>query len=95
MQYDGKDASKTRTKSKKWSLCGVALIKKLKEKQIAAYICYVPLHSAPMGQKLGWQPEQCPVTEDYGNRVLRLPLYADMTQDEAQFVAESVIDALK
>lgn len=71
------------------------LIAKLKEKQIAAYICYVPLHSAPMGQKLGWKPEQCPVTEDYGNRVLRLPLYADMTSEEAQFVAQSVIDALK
>ena len=25
MQYDGKDASKTCTKSNKWSLCGVAL----------------------------------------------------------------------
>ena len=71
------------------------LIAKLKEKQIAAYICYVPLHSAPMGQKLGWKPDQCPVTEDYGNRVLRLPLYADMTSQEAQFVAESVIEALK
>lgn len=70
------------------------LIARLKEKQIAAYICYVPLHSAPMGQKLGWKPEQCPVTEDYGNRVLRLPLYADMTSEEAQFVAESVIEAL-
>ena len=70
------------------------LIAKLKEKQIAAYICYVPLHSAPMGQKLGWKPEQCPVTEDYGNRVLRLPLYADMSSEEAQFVAESVVEAL-
>ncbi len=70
------------------------LIAKLKEKQIAAYICYVPLHSAPMGQKLGWKPDQCPVTEDYGNRVLRLPLYADMTSQEARFVAESVIEAL-
>ena len=70
------------------------LIARLKEKQIAAYICYVPLHSAPMGQKLGWKPEQCPVTEDYGNRVLRLPLYADMTSEEAQFVAESVIEVL-
>ena len=71
------------------------LIATLKEKQIAAYICYVPLHSAPMGQKLGWKPEECPVTEDYGSRVLRLPLYADMSSEEAQFVAESVIEGLK
>lgn len=70
------------------------LIAKLKEKQISAYICYVPLHSAPMGQKLGWKPEQCPITEDYGNRVLRLPLYADMTSEDAQFVAQSVCNSL-
>lgn len=71
------------------------LISKLKEKQISAYICYVPLHSSPMGRKLGWKPEQCPVTEDYGARVLRLPLYADMTSEEAQTVAQSVIDSLE
>jgi dTDP-4-amino-4,6-dideoxygalactose transaminase len=34
------------------------------------------------------------VNEIYGNRVLRLPLYADMTSDEAEMVAESVIEAL-
>lgn len=71
------------------------LINKLRERQIAAYICYVPLHSAPKGLQLGWKPENCPVTEDYGSRVLRLPLYADMKVEEAQMVAESVIEALK
>ena len=70
------------------------LIAKLREKEIAAYICYVPLHSAPKGLQLGWKPEACPVTEDYGNRVLRLPLYADMTTEEAQMVAESVVEIL-
>ena len=52
------------------------LVKKLKEKEIYAYICYVPLHSSPMGEKLGYTPSQCPITEDYGQKVLRLPLYA-------------------
>lgn len=68
---------------------------KMREKGIAAYICYVPLHSSPMGQKLGWKPQDCPITEDYGNRVIRLPLYADMTTDDAQKVAEAVIEVLK
>ena len=70
------------------------LIAALKEKEIVSYICYVPLHSAPMGVKLGYKPEDCPVTEVYGKRVLRLPLYADMTGEDAEFVAESVYDAL-
>lgn len=62
------------------------LVEKLKEKGIMAYICYVPLHSAPMGQRLGWKAEDCPITEDYGARVLRLPLYADMAEADVQFV---------
>lgn len=66
------------------------LVEKLKAKDIYAYICYVPLHSSPMGLKMGYQPEKCPVTEDYGRKVLRLPIYADMTENDAFYVAEMV-----
>ena len=71
------------------------LIAALKEKEIVAYICYVPLHSAPKGLQLGWDPKDCPVTEDYGKRVLRLPLYADMTTEQAESVAQAVCDILE
>lgn len=70
------------------------LVAALKQRGIMAYICYVPLHSAPMGQKLGWKPEDCPVTEDMGGRVLRLPLYADMTVEDAKHVIESIKEVL-
>lgn len=66
------------------------LVQALKENGIMAYICYVPLHSAPMGMKLGWKREDCPITEDYGARVLRLPLYADMTTQDAINVVELI-----
>lgn len=66
------------------------LIAELKKKEIMAYICYVPLHSAPMGRKLGYKPEMMPVTEEYGERVLRLPLYADMTTEDALYITDSV-----
>lgn len=71
------------------------LIDNLKKKEIMAYICYVPLHSSPMGQRLGYRADMVPVTEDYGNRVLRLPLYADMTQKEALYVADEVKHILR
>ena len=70
------------------------LVARLKEQGVYAYICYVPLHSAPLGMKLGYRPEQCPVTEDYGERVLRLPLYADMTSDDTSKVIELIHDIL-
>ena len=70
------------------------LVAKLKEQNVYAYICYVPLHSSPLGKKLGYRPEQCPVTEDYGERVLRMPLYADMTSEDLNKVIELVHDIL-
>lgn len=70
------------------------LVDALKKRDIYAYICYVPLHSAPYGRKMGYSPENCPVTEDYGKRVLRLPLYADMTEKDAFMVCDAVSEVL-
>ena len=70
------------------------LVQKLKEKDIFAYICYVPLHSAPYGLAQGYTPEMCPITEDYGKRDLRLPLYTDMTKDDAEYVVEQIRNIL-
>ncbi len=66
------------------------LVNELKKQDIMAYICYVPLHSAPMGLKLGNTPETCPVTEEYGARVLRLPLYYDMRPEDVDRVVEAI-----
>lgn len=70
------------------------LVDELKRRDIMAYICYVPLHSAPMGKRLGYTEQDCPITEDYGARTLRLPLYADMTDEDTNRVIEGVFDVL-
>ena len=66
------------------------LVDRLKQQGIMAYICYIPLHSSPYGRSFGYKPEDCPVTEDYGSRLLRLPLYADMTVADAQYVVDVI-----
>lgn len=66
------------------------LVSGLKKNGIYAYICYVPLHSAPYGRSLGYNPQDCPVTEDYGRRTLRLPLYADMTIENVEMVVADI-----
>ena len=71
------------------------VVEKLKEQGIMAYICYVPLHSSPMGERLGWRPERCPITEDYGARTLRLPLYAEMTETESARVVDTITEILR
>ena len=61
---------------------------KMREKGMQPYICYVPLHTAPKGRELGYREGMLPVTEDYGSRLMRLPLHACMTREDALAVCE-------
>ena len=42
---------------------------------INAVFHYVPLHSAPAGQKFGFTPTPLPVTDEISDRLVRLPMY--------------------
>jgi dTDP-4-amino-4,6-dideoxygalactose transaminase len=66
----------------------------LKEKGINAYIGYVPLHSSPMGATLGYAASDLPVTEEYAQRTLRLPLHNSMTVDDVDKVVDSIKEVL-
>jgi dTDP-4-amino-4,6-dideoxygalactose transaminase len=66
-----------------------ALMNHLKEHNILAVFHYVPLHTAPMGRKYGYKDGDLPVTEDLAGRLLRLPLYYDLTEaDQMRVVSE-------
>lgn len=58
------------------------LIDHLAERGILAVFHYLPLHMSDMGRKLGGQPGQCPVTENISARLLRLPFFNSLTDDE-------------
>lgn len=64
-----------------------ALIAHLKEHGIMSVFHYLPLHLSEMGQRFGGKVGDCPVTEDVSDRLLRLPFYNDLTdQDQARVV---------
>lgn len=52
---------------------------------------YIPLHLSAYGKKLGYSPAQFPVSTSAAERILRLPLHTQMTEKDAEFVAERVI----
>jgi dTDP-4-amino-4,6-dideoxygalactose transaminase len=43
-----------------------------------------------MGQKYGGKPGDCPITEDISDRLLRLPFYNDLTEDEQASAIEAI-----
>jgi dTDP-4-amino-4,6-dideoxygalactose transaminase len=63
----------------------------LDERNVHAVFHYVPLHSSPEGAKLGGLKYSCPVTEDVSDRLVRLPLYAGLSDDEQSRVIEAVL----
>lgn len=63
---------------------------KLKSYGINALFHYIPLHSSPIGLKMGYTAEDLPVTESISQQLLRLPIFAGMTDDEAQYVISTL-----
>jgi dTDP-4-amino-4,6-dideoxygalactose transaminase len=58
----------------------------LKGEGINAVFHYVPLHSSPVGLGLGYRKEDLPVTEVMSGRLLRLPMYAGMSNAEKEYI---------
>lgn len=72
-----------------------ALISFLKEKEISAVFHYIPLHSAPAGQKFGRFDGKDKITTEYSERLVRLPLYYGLTDDEQKKVIDAVLEFYK
>jgi dTDP-4-amino-4,6-dideoxygalactose transaminase len=71
-----------------------AVLDHLKANGIQATFHYVPLHSAPAGQKFGRAVGDMAVTNDISDRILRLPMSANMTLEEVDRIIFLVFEAL-
>lgn len=62
----------------------------MEERGILAVFHYLPLHLSEMGRKFGGQPGQCPVAEDVSARLVRLPFFNRLSDDEQGEVIAAV-----
>jgi dTDP-4-amino-4,6-dideoxygalactose transaminase len=67
-----------------------AMISHLDSVNINSVFHYLPLHLSEMGRKLGGQEGDCPVTENVSDRLLRLPFYTGLTEDELTRVVGAI-----
>lgn len=70
------------------------VMSELKKSGIQAVFHYVPLHTSEVGIKMGYKKGDLPVTEEYSARLLRLPMFADLTQDEQKYIIDKMISLL-
>ena len=66
-----------------------AFISKLAEDDIGAVFHYVPLHSSPMGKKVGRADTALPLTDELSDRLVRLPLWLGV-EDELPGIIRKV-----
>ncbi len=67
-----------------------ALISELNSQQVNSVFHYLPLHLSEMGLRHGGKKGDCPVTEDISDRLLRLPFYTSLTEDDQMRVIKAV-----
>ena len=72
-----------------------ALIRHLKEDGISAVFHYIPLHTAPAGLKFGRFHGEDVYTTKESERLVRLPMYYQLTKEDLEKVTTSIISFYK
>jgi UDP-4-amino-4,6-dideoxy-N-acetyl-beta-L-altrosamine transaminase len=67
----------------------------LRSKNVFAQVHYIPVHTLPYYQNLGWKKGNFPIAENYYERCLSLPMYPTLTIVEQEYVIDQVKDYLK
>jgi dTDP-4-amino-4,6-dideoxygalactose transaminase len=67
-----------------------ALIAHLRSRSILAVFHYLPLHLSAMGRRYGGRAGDCPVTENISERLIRLPFYNGLSEEDQARVIEAV-----
>jgi UDP-4-amino-4,6-dideoxy-N-acetyl-beta-L-altrosamine transaminase len=73
----------------------LAVFEALRSAGIGVNVHYIPIHTQPYYQKLGFQWGDFPQAEAFYSRIISLPLYADITAEQQQQVALALRDACR
>ena len=67
----------------------------LREKNIFAQIHYIPVHTLPYYKEIGYNAASLIHSEHYYKHCISLPMYPTLTNDEQDFVIESVLNFIE
>lgn len=70
------------------------VFKHLREVGIGANVHYIPIHTQPYYQRLGFRSGDFPASEHYYSRAISIPLFPALTEAQQSFVVRSLIEAL-
>ena len=71
------------------------MLKHLKDNGIGAVFHYIPLHSSPAGQAFGRFHGEDKFTTKESERIIRLPMYYGLRENEIEYIVEKVKEFFK
>jgi UDP-4-amino-4,6-dideoxy-N-acetyl-beta-L-altrosamine transaminase len=72
----------------------LAVFTALRDADIGVNVHYIPIHTQPYYQQLGFQWGDFPQAESFYSKIISLPMYADLTEAQQLYVAEHLRAAL-
>ena len=70
-------------------------IVELNERNVGTSVHFIPTHTMTAFRKLGWKEGDFPMTEKHFERIISLPLYPSMTDEQVQYVVAAVRDIVE
>lgn len=72
-----------------------AVFNGLRDAGIGVNVHYIPIHTQPYYQQLGFDWGDLPVAEDFYERIISLPMYPELTGEQQQYVADTLTELLR
>ena len=66
----------------------------LRAKDILVNLHYIPVHTPPFSQQMGFKQGDFPDAEQYYREAISIPMHVNLTEEELQFVASSLREAM-
>ena len=63
----------------------------LRSNNIFAQIHYIPVHTLPYYQKIGYDKAELSNSENYYSKCISLPMFPSLTKEEQEFVIEKIL----
>lgn len=92
--YSGLHLYVIRLKLNELSKARKQIFEALREKGIGVNVHYIPVHTQPYYIQLGFKQGDFPEAEAYYEAAISLPMYPDLTDDQIQYVCESLKEIL-
>lgn len=70
-------------------------IVELNERNVGTSVHFIPTHTMTAFRKLGWKEGDFPMAEKHFERIISLPLYPSMTDEQVQYVVAAVRDIVE